>query len=62
MTVQFSLIELLGASATMGMERYIGRRVELAATPDALVRRYGQALGVILTELSTQIAAPVSAQ
>jgi uncharacterized lipoprotein YmbA len=63
MTVQFSLIDLTGANATVVMERFIGRRVEIAsATPDALVRGYGQALGEILTELSAQIAAPVSAQ
>jgi cholesterol transport system auxiliary component len=63
MTVQFSLIDLTGATPTVVLERFIGRRVELAAeTPDALVRGYGQALGEILTELSTQIAAPVSAQ
>jgi cholesterol transport system auxiliary component len=63
MTVQFSLVDLTGPSAAVVMERFIGRRVELpAATPDALVRGYGQALGEILTELSREIAAPVSAQ
>jgi uncharacterized lipoprotein YmbA len=63
MTVQFSLIDLTGTSPTVVMERFIGRRVEIAsATPDALVRGYGQALGEILTELSMQIAPPVNAQ
>jgi len=63
MTVQFSLISLTAASPTVVMERFIARRVELAtATPDALVRGYGKALGEILTELSREIAAPVIAQ
>ena len=63
MTVQFSLINLTAASPTVVMERFIARRVELAtAAPDALVRGYGKALGEILTELSREIAAPVSAQ
>jgi len=63
MTVQFSLIDLTAASPAVVIERFIARRVELATgTPDALVRGYGKALGEILTELSREIAAPVSAQ
>ena len=63
MTVQFSLIDLTAASPTIVMERFIASRVELAtAAPDVLVRGYGKALGEILTELSREIAAPVSAQ
>ena len=63
MTVQFSLVDVTGPTPRMVMERFIGRRVDIAAaTPDALVRGYGRALGEILTELSTEIAAPVSAQ
>ena len=63
MTMQFTLINLTGASPTVVMERFIGRRVEIAsATPDALVRGYSEALGEILTELSMQITPPVTAQ
>jgi hypothetical protein len=56
MTVQFALVDLTGATPTVVLERFIGRRVDLArASPDALVRGYGQALGEILAELSTQL-------
>jgi cholesterol transport system auxiliary component len=56
MTVQFALVDLSGATPTVVLERFIGRRVDLSqATPDALVRGYGQALGEILAELSTQL-------
>jgi cholesterol transport system auxiliary component len=56
MTVQFALVDLTGATPTVVLERSIGRRVDLSkATPDALVRGYGLALGEILAELSTQI-------
>jgi cholesterol transport system auxiliary component len=56
MTVQFTLIDLAGTTPTVVLERFIGRRIGLPrASPDALVRGYGQALGEILTELSTQI-------
>ena len=62
MTVQFTLVDLTGASPTVVLERFIGRRVDLPeASPDALVRGYGQALGEILAELSKQIA-PATAQ
>jgi uncharacterized lipoprotein YmbA len=58
MTVQFTLVDLTAPSPTVVMERFIGRRIDLPqATPDALVRGYGQALGEILTELSGQLAA-----
>jgi cholesterol transport system auxiliary component len=59
MTVQFALVDL-GAppSSTVVLERFIGRRIDLAeSSPSALVRGYGQALSEILTELSAQIAA-----
>jgi len=56
MTVQFTLVDVSAATPTVVLERSIGRRVDLAqATPDALVRGYGTALGEILTELSAQI-------
>src|SRR5215831_5417566 len=61
MTVQFTLVDLTGASPTVVLERFIGRRVDLPdATPDALVRGYSQALGQILEELSTQIGPATS--
>jgi len=63
MTVQFTLVDLTGTSAKVLLERFISRRVDLAeASPDALVRGYGQALGEILIELSTQIAPAAAAQ
>jgi cholesterol transport system auxiliary component len=56
MTVQFTLVDLSSPPATVVLVRFIGRRVVLPqATPDALVRGYGQALGEILTELSAQL-------
>jgi cholesterol transport system auxiliary component len=56
MTVQFTLVDLGGPAPTKVLERFIGRRVEISkASPDALVRGYGQALGAILTELSAQL-------
>ena len=57
MTVQFTLVDLeRRRPATVVLERFIGRRVELPqATPDALVRGYGQALSEILTELAAQL-------
>lgn len=57
MTVQFSLIDLRGVTLQVKLERTIGRRIELTgATPEALVRGYGQALGDILTELASQLS------
>ena len=58
MTVQFALVDLSGLTPTVVLERSIGRRVDLPkASPEALVRGYGQALGEILAELSAQIGA-----
>ena len=58
MTVQFALVDLRGLTPTVVLERFIGRRVDIPkASPDALVRGYGQALGEILAELSAQISA-----
>ncbi len=57
MTVQFTLVDLQGLTPQMRLERTISRRIELAeATPDALVRGYGQALSEILAELAPQLA------
>ena len=57
MTVQFDLVDLSGPTPKVVLERFIGRRVDIKkASSDALVRGYGQALGEILAELSTQIA------
>ena len=56
MTVQFTLVDLTKPTPTVVLERFIGRRVQLpSASPDALVRGYGQALAEIFTELSKQI-------
>lgn len=57
LSVQFSLVDLQAPMQRTVLERSIGRRIELAtATPDALVRGYGVALGEILTELAPQLA------
>lgn len=57
MTVQFTLLDLTGPSPSVVFQRFISRRIDLPeATPDALVRGYGQALAEILTELQTQLA------
>jgi cholesterol transport system auxiliary component len=51
-TVQFALIDLTGARSKVVFERTIGRRVAIQqATPDALVRGYGEALAEILLQL-----------
>ena len=51
-TVQFALIDLTGARNKVVFERTIGRRVAIQqATPDALVRGYGEALAEILLQL-----------
>jgi cholesterol transport system auxiliary component len=51
-TVQFALIDLMGAKSKVVLERTIGRRVAIQqATPDALVRGYGEALAEILLQL-----------
>ena len=51
-TVQFALIDLRGARSEVVLERTIDRRIAIQqATPDALVRGYGQALAEILLQL-----------
>jgi uncharacterized lipoprotein YmbA len=51
-TVQFALIDLTGARSKVVLERTIGRRIAIQqATPDALVRGYGEALAEILLQL-----------
>ena len=51
-TVQFALIDLTGARSKVVLERTIGRRVAIQqATPDALVRGYGEAFAEILLQL-----------
>jgi len=56
-TIQFALVELGGAGDKVTVERTISRRVAVPrATPDALVRGYGRALGEILAELSLDLA------
>lgn len=57
MTVQFVLVDQTGSRSRTAYERTFSRRVELAqATPDALVRGYGQALSEILEELASDLA------
>ena len=56
LAVQFALIDQTGTRPKAVLERTISRRVDLPrATPDALVRGYGDALAEILTELSTDV-------
>jgi ABC-type uncharacterized transport system auxiliary subunit len=56
-TVQFALIDLTGARSKVVLERTIGRRVAIQqATPDALVRGYGEALAEILLQLVPNLA------
>jgi uncharacterized lipoprotein YmbA len=51
-TMQFALIDLTSARSKVVLERTIGRRVAIQqATPDALVRGYGEALAEILVQL-----------
>lgn len=53
MTVQFSLVDLRERTLKARLERTIGRRIALTeASPEALVRGYGLALGEILGELA----------
>jgi uncharacterized lipoprotein YmbA len=57
MSVQFTLIDVSGPVPQVMLERTIERRIELGtATPEALVRGYGSALGEILAELAPQLA------
>jgi len=56
LAVQFALIDQTGARPNAVLERAIARRVDLPrASPDALVRGYGDALAEILGELSTHL-------
>jgi uncharacterized lipoprotein YmbA len=58
LAVQFALIDQTGARPKAVLERSIARRVDLPqASPDALVRGYGDALAQILAELSTDLQA-----
>jgi len=56
LAVQFALVDQMGARPKAVLERSMARRVDLPrASPDALVRGYGDALAAILTELSTDL-------
>lgn len=56
LTVQFALVDQTGARPKAVLKRVIARRVDLPrASPDALVRGYGDALAEILGELSTNL-------
>jgi cholesterol transport system auxiliary component len=56
LAVQFALVDLTGARPKAVLERAIARRVDLTrASPDALVRGYGDALAEVLGELSTEL-------
>ena len=56
LAVRFVLIDQTGARQKAVLERAIARRVDLPrASPDALVRGYGEALAEILGELSTDL-------
>ncbi len=56
LTAQFALIDQTGARAKLAHEWTIARRVDVAqASPDALVRGHGTALGEILAQLAPQL-------
>jgi len=56
MAVQFALVDQTGARPKAALERVIVKRVDLPrASPDALVRGYGDALAAILGELSAEL-------
>jgi cholesterol transport system auxiliary component len=56
LTVQFVLIEQVSARPKVRYERTIARRESLpSASPDALVRGYGTALGEILSEVAAEL-------
>ena len=60
MAVQFALIEQAGVRPQLVHERTIASRVELShASPDALVRGYGEALAEILSQLIPDLAAVI---
>ncbi len=57
MAIQFALVDSTAVRTTTLLERTISRRVPLdRASPDALVRGYGNALSGILTELVGDLA------
>lgn len=57
MTIQFTLVDLKGVTPAAAPERTISRRIQLPeASPEALVRGYGKALGDILEELAPQLS------
>jgi len=56
MKVQFTLVDISGVRTKVKLERTIGRRMDLPeASPEALVRGYGMALGEILTEFAAEL-------
>jgi hypothetical protein len=56
--VQFALIDQAGVRPQLMYERTIASRVELPhASPDALVRGYGEALAEILSQLMPDLSA-----
>ena len=56
LAVQFALVDQTPARPKAVLERAIARRVDLPrASPDAVVRGYGDALAQILTELNTDL-------
>jgi cholesterol transport system auxiliary component len=60
MAVQFALIDQTGVRPQLVQERTIASRVELShASPDALVRGYGEALAEILSQLITDLGAAI---
>ena len=61
MAVQFALIDQAGVRPQLLYERTIASRVELPhASPDALVRGYGEALAEILSQLIPDLGAVVA--
>ena len=57
LAMQFTLIDDSGGRPKVVLERAIARRVDLSSeSPGALVRGYGDALGQILDELSTDLS------
>jgi hypothetical protein len=60
LAVQFALIDQSGVRPQLIYERTIASRVELPhALPDALVRRYGEALAEILSQLIPDLGAVI---
>ena len=56
-TVQFTLVDTSAPRTLVSYQRTISRRVDIErATPDALVRGYGKALGEILSQVSADLA------